>query len=89
MLHSKGGVHLWKESYSRAKELIKKELAKEGLDTTKFGICGLRSGGASMAAACGMPDKLFQRHGGWRSERVPNNYQKESLDSLLFVTKSI
>ena len=76
-------------SYSRAKELIKKELGKEGLDPTKFGIHSLRSGGASAAAALGVPDRLFQRHVGWRSEKDWNNYIKESLDSLLLVTQSI
>ena len=76
-------------SYSRAKKLNKKELGKEGLDPTKFGIHSLCSGGASAAAALGVPDRLFQRHGGRRSERARNNYVKESLDSLLLVTKSI
>ena len=91
VLHTKRGVRLRKEamSYSRAKELIKKELEKEGLDPTKFEIHSLRSGGASAAAALGVPDRLFQRHGGWRSEKARNNYVKESLKSLLLVTKSI
>jgi hypothetical protein len=30
-----------------------------------------------------VPDRLFQRHGGWRSEKARNNYVYESLDSLL------
>ena len=51
-------------SYSQAKELIKKELGKEGLDPTMFGIHSLRSGGATAAAVLGVPDRLFQRHGG-------------------------
>ena len=91
VLHTKKGVHLWREatSYSQAKELIKKELGKEGLDPTRFGIHSLHSGGASAAAALGVPDGLFQRHGGWKSEKARNNYVKESLDSLLIVTKSI
>ena len=76
-------------SYSQAKELIKKELGKEGLDPTRFGIHSLHSGGASAAAALGVPDGLIQRHGGWKSEKARNNYVKESLDSLLIVTKSI
>ncbi|XP_020623296.1 uncharacterized protein LOC110060834 [Orbicella faveolata] len=89
--HLSRGVRLRKEamSYSRAKELIKKEIGKEGLDPTKFGIHSLHSGGASAAAALSVPDRLFQRHGGWRSEKAQNNYIKESLDSLLLVTKSI
>ena len=76
-------------SYSWVKELIRKELGKKGLDPTKFGIHSLHSGGPSAAAALGVPDRLFQRHGGWRSEKAQNNYVKESLDSLLLVTKSI
>jgi len=37
MLHAKRGSGLWKEAmcYSRAKELIKKEFGKEGVDPTK------------------------------------------------------
>ena len=76
-------------SYNRAKELVKKELCKEGLNPSKFGLHSLRSGGASAAAALGVPDRIFQRHGGWRSEKAQNNYMKETLDSLVLVTKSI
>ena len=85
MLHTKRGVRLQKEalSYSRAKELIKKELGKEGLDPTMFGTHSLRSGGAFAAAALGVPDRLLERHGCWRSEKAGNNYEKESLDTLL------
>ena len=40
------GVHLMDQpmSYSRAKELLKRELQREGLDATQFGIHSLRSG---------------------------------------------
>lgn len=76
-------------SYSRANEFLKKELLKEGLDPAKFGIHSLRAGGASSAAALGVPERLFQRHGGWRSEKARNYYVKESLSSLFLVSKSI
>ena len=91
VLNTKRGVSLPKEpmSYNRAKELVKKELCKEGLNPSKFGLHSLRSGGASAAAALGVPDRIFQRHGGWRSEKAQNNYIKETLDSLVLVTKSI
>jgi len=46
-------------SYNRAKELVKKELCKEGLDPPKFGLHSLRSGGASATAALGVLDRLF------------------------------
>ena len=76
-------------SYSRANELIKQELRKEGLDPGFYGVHSLRAGGASAAAALGIPDRLFQRQGGWRSEKSKNNYIQESLESLLKVTKTI
>ena len=66
---TKQGVRLRDQpmSYTRAKELLKRELQREELDASQFGIHSLRSGGASTAAALGIPDWLFQRHGGWRS----------------------
>jgi integrase len=95
--HTKNGWHLKKQgmSYSRANQLrranqlLKAELKKEGLNVSRYSLHSLRAGGASAAAALGVPDRLFQRHGGWRSETAKNNYQEESLDSLLLVTKSI
>ena len=74
-------------SYSRASELIKRELQKEELDPKLYGVHSLRAGGAS--AALGVPDRLFQRQGEWRSERSQNNYIQESMESLLTVTNTI
>ena len=76
-------------SYSRASELVKKELKSEGLDPSCYSLHSLRSGGASSAAALEIPDHLFQRQGGWRSTQAKNNYIQESLDSLLLVTRKI
>ena len=76
-------------SYSRASELVKKELKSEGLDPSLYSLHSLRSGGASSAAALEIPDRLFQRQGGWRSTQAKNNYVQESLDSLLLVTRKI
>lgn len=76
-------------SYSRASELVKKELKSEGLDPSLYSLHSLRSGGASSAAALEIPDRLFQRQGGWRSTQAKNNYIQESLDSLLLVTRKI
>jgi len=47
-------------SYSRASELVKKELQKEGLDPSLYGIHSLRSESASSAAVLKIPDRLFQ-----------------------------
>ena len=48
---------------------MKRELQKEELDPKLYGIYSLRAGGALAAAALGIPDRLFQRKGGWCSER--------------------
>ncbi|CAB4010426.1 Integrase recombinase xerD-like, partial [Paramuricea clavata] len=89
--HTKNGWQLKKQgmSYSRANQLLKAELKKEGLNVSRYSLHSLRAGGASAAAALGVPDRLFQQHGGWRSETAKNNYLEESLDSSLLVTKSI
>ena len=76
-------------SYSRANELIKCELQKEGLDRKLYEVHSLRAGGTSASAALGAPARLFQRQGGWRSERSKTNYIQESVESLLTVTKTI
>ena len=76
-------------SYSRAAELIKAELQKERLDPALYRIHSLRAGGATTAAALGVPKRLFQRQGGWHSDKAQNNYIEESLDSLLLVTRTI
>ena len=69
--------------------MLKQELQKEGLDPKQYGLHSLRSGGATTTAALGIPDRLLQRQGGWRSSKAKNNYISESLDSLLLVTNSI
>ena len=91
MQKTKNGVRLRKEimSYSRAAELVKKEIKTEGLDPKQYGLHSLRSGGASTAAAVGISDRLLQRQGGWHTATAKNNYISESLDTLLTVTKSM
>ena len=81
VMYTKNGFMLRDDpvTYSRANQLFKTEKL--------YGLHSLRFGGASAAAALGVPDRLFQRHGGWRSEKARNNYLKETLDSLLLVTK--
>ena len=74
-------------TYSRASELFKKELVKEGLDAKDQGLHSLRSDGATTAAALGIPDRLLQRQGGWRTAKAKNNYIDESKNSLLHITK--
>ena len=61
----------------------------DGLDPALYGIQSMLAGGATTAAALGVPERLFQRQGSWRSDKARNNYSEESLDSLLLVTRTI
>ena len=76
-------------SYSRARELFKKQISAIGLRPATYGLHSLRSGGTSEAAAWGIPDRLIQRHGGWRSEKSMNMYIKETHKTLLRVSQSL
>ena len=76
-------------SYTRTREVIRSALELIGVDKSEFGTHSLRSGGATMAANSGVPDRLFKRHGRWRSERAKDMYIKDDLRKLLSVTKTM
>lgn len=78
-----------KLSYTRAREILLDALDSVGLDKKKFGLHSLRSGGASSAAAAGVSDRLFKKHGRWRSDQAKDGYVKESESVLLSVTKNL
>ena len=65
-------------SYTRAREILLENLRKIGLDSSKFGLHTLRSGAASQAANSGFVcDRLFKKHGRWRSDTAKDAYVKE------------
>ena len=68
--HTNNGFSLRKQrlSYTRALEMVRKLLKSIGLKPELYGLHSMRSGGASLVAALGLPDRLVMRHGGWRSE---------------------
>ena len=88
--HTRNGFALCRQklSYGRALELVKFQLRQTGLDPTKYGLHSLRSGGASLGAAIGVPDRQIMRHGEWQSESSKNRYIKEAKSSLLAVSKA-
>ena len=63
-----------KLSYTRCLDLFKEALRSVGLDPKNFGLHSLRAGGASAAANIGVPDRLFKKHGRWRSETAKDGY---------------
>jgi len=78
-----------KLSYSRCREIFKEALEEIGVDSSNFGLHSPRAGGASAAAAIGVPDRLFKRHGRWKSDSSKDRYVKESLTNKLLVSMNL
>ena len=76
-------------SYSRLRELLLAKLEQLGMDPKLFGMHSLRAGGATAAANAGVPDRLFKRHGRWKSESAKDGYVKDSVERRLSVSKSL
>ena len=90
--HSKQGFKL-KDldkpiSYRTVRYILLNNLKNIGLDKTQFGLHSLRSRGATAAADVGINDRLFQKHGRWRSEKVKDGYVHENVRALLRVSKN-
>ena len=75
-------------SYTKTREILLQAFAELGYPKFLFGLHSLRAGGASAAANAGVSDRLFKRHGRWRSDRAKDGF-KASLESLLSVSKSL
>ena len=54
-------------SYTTARECVLKATIGIGLDSREFGLHSLRAGGATAATNIGVQDRLFKKHGRWRS----------------------
>ena len=76
-------------SYSRAREILLEKIKAMGWDPSQFGMHSLRAGGATAAANAGVPDRLFKRHGRWRSETAKDGYVKDSVEKHLEVSKHL
>jgi len=76
-------------SYTCLMDLFKKKMSDLGFKAAEFGLHSLRSGGATTAANAGVPDRLFKRHGRWRSENAKDGYVKDSVERRLQVTQKL
>ena len=76
-------------SYTRMRELLLAKIEQLGMDPKQFGMHSLRAGGATAAANAGVPDRLFKRHGRWRSETAKDGYVKDSVERRLTVSKGL
>ena len=83
-LRNTGGI-----SYSNMRELLKKKLEQLGFPAADFSLHSLRAGGATAAAAAGVPDRVFKKYGRWKSESAKDGYVEDSFHERLSVTKSL
>lgn len=76
-------------SYTTVRKTVLEKFEAIGLDKRQYGLHSLRAGGATAAANAGVPDRMFKRHGRWRSENAKDGYVEDSLTSRLQVSKAI
>ena len=77
-------------SYTRLREIVLEKLQSLGYDAQQFGLHSFRAGGATAAAnAADLPERLFKRHGRWKSETAKDGYVKDSEENRLLVSKKI
>jgi len=76
-------------SRTRLAELIREKLDGLGYSAVEFTPHSLRAGGATAAADAGVPDRVFKRHGRWKSENAKDGYVKDSLEKRLSVSKNL
>ena len=76
-------------SYSRAREIVLSAFYAIGLPKEDYGLHSLRAGGASAAANEQVSNRLFRRHGRWKSDKAKDGYIKDNIQSLLAVSLSL
>ena len=76
-------------TYSTLRELFKRKLMEVGHSPDKFGLHSLRARGATTAANAGVQDRLFKRHGRWRSKGAKDGYVEDSTEKQLWVSQQL
>ena len=83
-LRDSGGL-----TYSRMKELFKQKLSQLGFEADDFRLHSLRAGGATAAAKAGIPDRIFKRHGCWKSKKAKDGYVEDPVSERLSVSHQL
>lgn len=76
-------------SYTRTRELFIEKLSALGIDPKKFGLHSFRSGAATISANLGTEDRLWKKHGRWRSDVAKDGYVKDTLKDRLSVSLNL
>ena len=88
------GVHQLRKKntpipYTSVRPYVLEYAKSVGLNEKLFGTHSLRRGGATSAANNGINDRLFQKHGRWKSVSAKNDYVDEDLHNVLSVSRSL
>ena len=76
-------------SYNCIRDGFQRDLKNIGADPSKFSLYYLRSGGVTSAANNGINDRIFQRHGRWKSAKAKNIYVDGSIEQRLTACKRV
>ena len=76
-------------TYKSARKELRLYMHCLGYEPSRFSWHSFRHGGATGAANAGVSERLFKKHGRWRSETAKDGYVHESLEQLLGVTKML
>lgn len=76
-------------SYTRMREVILAKWREMGIDASSYGLHSFRAGGATAAANAHVPDRLFKRHGRWKTESAKDGYVKDTDEEMLSVSKQL
>lgn len=76
-------------SYTTVRALLLAAFHSVGANASVLGTHSLRKGGATAAARKSIEDRLFKRHGRWKSERSKDKYVTEDLKQKLIVTQNL
>jgi len=83
-LRESGGAHLLQDD-----GIVNGEVVTARISMEDYSLHGLRAGGATAAAAAGIPDRVFKHHGRWKSDNAKDGYVEDSLEKHLSVSQSL
>lgn len=70
-------------------DAVKRWAKRLGRDPTKYSAKSLRRGSTSIAAAMKVTKKIRQKHGGWKTKRMPFVYTEKSTEKEKAVSKAV
>ena len=71
------------------REIVLQAFIELGYPKNLVGLHILRARSASTAANDGVSDRLFKRHGGWKTDQAKDGYIEDKLESVLSVSKNL